>query len=166
MEFFKSFDPNGVNLTLRINRKNKLSSKESLYFYLIFVIFSLFYAINQFYKYFNLQYIDLHSSTNYNSRTILDYRSLNNFMIAFCQGTNSNSTERDPIAHSAVQSTFEWHYNIRNPWSFEDKVMIDLQKCQPKDFPEFVQNTYTIRLFSGCWCVPNDTIKNYNVSFY
>ncbi len=51
MEFLKFFDPNGVNLNLRINRKNKVSSKESVIFYLIFIAFSLFYTFIQLFKY-------------------------------------------------------------------------------------------------------------------
>jgi len=87
-------------------------------------------------------------------------------MIAFCHGVDGNSTNRDPIAHQAVYSTFEWHYTIRNPWNFEDKIMINLKTCEAKDFPEFVQNTYTIRLFKGCQCVPNEEIKKYNITFF
>jgi|LauGreDrversion4_2_1035121.scaffolds.fasta_scaffold292053_2 hypothetical protein len=166
MEFLKFFDPNGVNLNFRINRKDKVSSKESAIFYLIFISFSFYYIFIQLFKYFNLEYINIHTSTNYNPKTILDSKSLSNFMIAFCHGTDGNSTERDHIAHSAVRSSFEWQYKIRNPWSFEDKVKINLKTCEPKDFPESVQSTYTIRLFDGCLCVPNDIIKNYNLSFF
>jgi hypothetical protein len=87
-------------------------------------------------------------------------------MIAFCHGTDSNSTERDPIAHSAVKSSFEWQYKIRNPWSFESKVKIDLKTCEPNDFPQSVQETYKIRLFSGCMCVPSSKLKDYNITFF
>ena len=87
-------------------------------------------------------------------------------MIAFCQGTGGNSTLRDPIAMSAVESTFEWHYFIRNPWLIEDKVFINLTVCKPEDFPSIVSESYSVRLFQNCMCASKASLANYNISFF
>jgi hypothetical protein len=166
MEYLKFFDTWGANLNFQINRKTTVTSWQAGLCSLLYIVIALTYLIIQSYFYFNYSYTKKYSQTNYQPNPNIEIQYLENFMLAFCHGTASNSTQRDPIAHAAVSSSFEWHYFIRNPWLFEDKVMIPLHECTKDDFPQFVSETYTMRLFQQCQCISYDDLKPYNFSFY
>ena len=165
-EFLKYFDFGGANLNFQINRKEKVTSWQAGLLSLFFISICLCYTISNLYYYVNLSFTTNYSQINYNSQPIIKVDDLSYFMIAFCQGTGGNSTLRDPIAMSAVESTFEWHYFIRNPWLIEDKVFINLTVCKPEDFPSIVSESYSVRLFQNCMCASKASLANYNISFF
>ena len=165
-EFLEYFDAWGTNLKLQVNSKRNFTSWQAGIVSVIFFIIAFLYTLVQFYYFFNLFYTKKYSQTNYIQSPELNVKDLKQFMFAFCHGTASNSTERDPIAHSAVYSTLEWHYFIRNPWLFEDQVYINLTKCSSDDFPDFVRKTYTMRLFENCQCASYNQLKDYNFSYF
>jgi hypothetical protein len=164
--FFEYFDVWGTNLKMHVNRKKNYTSWQAGIVSFCFFFIALAYILTQFYYFFNLFYTKKFGQTNYEQFPQLNVKDLKEFMFAFCHGTANNSTERDSIAQDAVYSTLEWHYFIRNPWLFEDKIFINLKECTHDDFPNFVKNTYTMRLFQKCQCASYNQLKNFNFSYF
>jgi hypothetical protein len=165
-KYLEKIDIWGNTPTMHVNRKKEISSWQAGVVCLIFVIISSIYTLIQLNYYSNLFYTEKYSQTNHIASPQINIKNFKDFMIAFCHGTGDNSTERDPIAHEAVFSTFEWNYYIRNPWLIEDKVFINLTDCSYHSFPEFIKDTNTMRLFNKCKCASHNLLKNFNLSFF
>jgi hypothetical protein len=165
-DFLEKIDFWGISPKMHVNNKKEISSWQAGIVSLIFILISSIYSIIQLNYYSNLFFTEKYSQTNYIASPQIHIKNFKDFMIAFCHGTGDNSTERDPIALEAVYSTFEWHYLIRNPWLIEDKVFINLTECSNDNFPDYVKDTYTMRLFNKCKCASYNQLRNYNLSFF
>jgi hypothetical protein len=166
LNFLQNFDLKGTKFQLQVNCDKRVSSWQAGINSLLFIITATLYTLVQFYYFFNLSYTKKFSQTNYVNNPQSNMKDLNKFMFAFCHGSADNSTERDPIAHEAVYSTLEWHYFIRNPWLFEDKIYIKLKECTKEDFPDFLRETYSMRLFQNCKCAGFDQLRDFNFSYF
>ena len=165
-EFIKSFNLTGVGFRFLVNGKTKTNSWKSGMLNIFFMLVCITYTISNFSYYFNRSFSEKYSQSNYESNPIIDMNNLSDFMLAFCQASTNNGTERDSIAMSAVDSTLQWHYYTRNPWLIENKIMINLTSCKKEDFPSFVSETYTIKLFENCLCAPSSALRDYNISYF
>ena len=163
---FEKFDIWGSNINFLINKKDSLKSWQGGITSLIFLSAAMLYIAFQLYYWLTLSYTTKISQTNYISNNIVDIQSLSDFMIAFCPGSASNSTAKDPIVTESLNMTLEWHYFIRNPWLFEDKVYINLTQCTDDMFPSFVSNTYDVRLFRGCTCARKEDLNQFNITYF
>ena len=164
--FLEKFDIWGSNINFLINKKESLKSWQGGITSLIFLSGVIIYITFQLYYWLTLSYTTKISQTNYISDNIVNINSLNDFMMAFCPGSAVNSTKKDPIVTESLNMTLEWHYFIRNPWLFEDKVYINLTPCTDDMFPTFLNETYSVRLFRGCSCAKKKDLDNYNITYF
>ena len=162
----RAVDISGSNFSFLINKEEYSKSWQGGLLTLIFILPSLLYVAFQLNYWLTYSYSTKVSQTNYINNNIVNIDKLNDFMLAFCPGSASNSTYKDPLVIESLNMTLEWHYITRNPWQLEDKQMINLTLCTDDMFPDFLAETYDVRMFRGCTCAKKADMDVYNITYF
>ena len=161
----ESFDLMGVNFTFLNNTKSSKTSVTGGILSIISLFIAFIYTINLLYNWFSISYYSKYYQTDFSKKPEINLKDNSKFMLAFCIGSESNSTYRDYSVIDILNQSLSWSYTIRQPWLIEGNVNIPLEKCKQNMFPRESVNTLTFRIYESCLCADNSKLSKYNISF-
>ncbi len=161
----ESFDFWGVDFTFLNNTKTRRTSIKGGILSLISIILSIIYIFNEFYNWLSVSYYTKYYQSDFERMPEINLIDYPKFMLAFCIGTENNSTVRDDSVIEMLNRTLTWSYVVRTPWLMEKSVNIPLETCKKSMFPKESVNSLTFRMYQNCLCADSSKLSQFNISY-
>ena len=165
LEYLRKFDFLGTSCSFRMNTKQTNGSWMGGLVMMIYIVFCGYYFIHESLSWIALTYTDINFQYNFIERPEIKLVDYSKFMIAICNGIESNGTNDDPIYQEALNETLQWSFSSKIPWLMKGSIDIPLKTCQSSYFPSTNNNKYSFSFFQNCKCVDPNDLKEYNISY-
>ena len=86
-------------------------------------------------------------------------------MFAYCLGSATNSTDRDPIIINALNYSANRKYSNKMPYLITGRQDIPLNICKKEYFPKDMMSRYSFKDFENCMCVKTSDLVQ-NISYF
>ena len=144
-KILKKLDFLGSSKSFLIKSKIRNRSLKGGLTIVLLILISIFFIIFELYKWFNLEYTITNFSYFYDRRPSIQINH-SSFMIAFCIGSEKNSTLFDDEIEGLFNETLSLVSTIRLPYESKTKLNIPISKCTQKSFPKSTINEFQIKL--------------------